>query len=178
MASFGDALDVVLRHEGSRYTDDPHDPGGPTRWGVTLGTLRQIRPGATPSDVARLTREEAEETYRRLWWEPLLLDAVAGQTVAAKIFDLSINLGVPAGVRLLQRALGQLGHPVAIDGVMGPITIAAVNAVNPHSLLLELASLQTAYYRSLIARSPELDRYRRGWLARAAWPFTPSSGVA
>ena len=36
-------IDDVLEAEGSKYTNDPADPGGPTRWGITLKTLRRWR---------------------------------------------------------------------------------------------------------------------------------------
>jgi lysozyme family protein len=41
------AARLVLQHEGG-YSDNPADPGGATRYGVTLATLRAYRGGPRP----------------------------------------------------------------------------------------------------------------------------------
>ena len=68
MEPFDHALSIVLGHEGNdTLTDDPKDPGGLTRWGIS-----QI---AHPSvDVRHLTREGAAAIYRAEYWEPLQCD--------------------------------------------------------------------------------------------------------
>ena len=33
-----DIIDGIIRREGSTYTNDPADPGGPTKYGITLAT--------------------------------------------------------------------------------------------------------------------------------------------
>ena len=59
----------VIKREGSKYTNDPTDRGGPTKYGITLRTLQAWRrsQGQTrklqPHDVKILTREEAVAIY-------------------------------------------------------------------------------------------------------------------
>ena len=56
--AFDRCLSVTLGHEGSdTITDDPRDPGGLTRWGISAAA----HPGV---DIRNLTRELAAEIYR------------------------------------------------------------------------------------------------------------------
>jgi type VI secretion system secreted protein VgrG len=177
VAIFELSIHQVLRHEGSTFTDDPADPGGATRWGVTLETLRRVRPGATAEDVRELTREDALDVYRRLWWAPLHLDVVVDQQLATKILDVSVNLGVRGGVKLLQRALNACGYHLEEDGAIGPKTLAAANESETRELLLEISSQQAEHYRRWIEAKPERVKFRKGLMARAAWPYAGRAAI-
>jgi lysozyme family protein len=175
MASFDLAIPVILAHEGTTYTDDPADPGGATRWGITLRTLRGVRPGATKEDVRNLTRPEAEAIYRRCYWGPFF-DDIADQRVATKLFDMCVNWGVGAGVTALQVACRDAGHVIAVDGAFGPISVAAVNASPPAALLVSLQALMEVHYERWIAKDPKREKFRRGLMARARWVGDDASG--
>ncbi|MGB7270880.1 MAG: glycosyl hydrolase 108 family protein, partial [Albidovulum sp.] len=61
------AKEIVAREGG--YVNDPDDPGGATKYGVTLATLRRLgldlnRDGRTnTADVKALTRAKAAEIF-------------------------------------------------------------------------------------------------------------------
>ena len=69
----------------------------------------------------------------------------------------------------MQRALREAGQSVAVDGKIGPQTIGAANKANPDALLAAMRRLQAEHYESLIRRNPKLAKFRRGWMARAAF---------
>jgi len=158
---FRHAVEVVLRHEGG-YVNDPADPGGETKYGISKRAYPHL-------DIAGLTREQAIEIYRRDWWDRYGYDRIRSLDVATKVFDLAVNMGPAAAHRCLQRALHACGYRlVTVDGVIGPQTINAANAVRPKAMLLAaLRAEAAAYYRSLAERRPELKRYEQGWLNRA-----------
>ncbi|PIK74437.1 hypothetical protein CS379_02545, partial [Methylobacterium frigidaeris] len=64
-STFERALSLVLTHEGG-WSDDPHDPGGATNLGVTIGTLSLWlgRP-AMRAEVRALTVASVAPLYRR-----------------------------------------------------------------------------------------------------------------
>jgi len=72
-------------------------------------------------------------------------------------------------VRILQRALRDVGLSVAVDGVIGPQTLAAANRADPDALLAAMRRLQAAHYEALIKRNAKREKYRRGWMKRAAF---------
>src|SRR5690606_3267043 len=116
---FRRAVEVVLQHEGG-YANDPRDPGGETKWGISKRSYPHL-------DIANLTREEAIEIYRRDWWQRYGYGRIDDADVAAKVMDLAIKMGPATAHRLLQEALVFVGCPVAVDGIIGPQTIGAAN---------------------------------------------------
>ena len=147
---------TVLEKEGG-FVDDPRDPGGATNMGITLATLRSFREAeVTPKDIRELSREEAREIYRSRYWTPMrCADLPAG--VELMVFDFGVNAGPSRAIKLLQHKSG-----VRADGSIGPVTLAAVRANRPASLIVALAEARLDYYRML----DTYETFGRGWTAR------------
>lgn len=172
MADFSQAVEVVLAHEGG-FVDHPNDPGGATKYGITLPTLREAgfdmdgNGLITKEDINKLSREAAMEIYRQYWWERYGYGKIEDQALATKVFDFSVNMGPSAAHRLLQRALRAAETPVSEDGVLGPETLGAAARADPRVLLAALRSEGAGFYRLLAAQKPELSVFLAGWLSRA-----------
>lgn len=170
------ALPVILAHEGG-YVDDPADPGGATKYGISLRFLRaegldlDADGDVDGDDVRSLTATAAMAIYRERFWERFGYGRIVDTQVATKVFDLAVNLGPKRAHRLLQRALRACGETVEMDGVFGPKTLQATNACEPRELLLEIVKEHGSYYSALIEFKPQFERFRRGWMHRARWPF-------
>ena len=184
MSSFEPAVSVVLQHEGEAFTRDPDDPGGATKWGITLATLQRVKSDATVADVAALSKDEACAVYRRLWWDALGLGRIRDQQIATKTLDCCVNMGPQTGIRLLQQAVNCCADPadanapqLVEDGLLGPKTVAAANACSPREVVLELGFHMLRRYHDLIARNERLEKFRVGWARRAAWPYWARSAV-
>lgn len=156
---FQQAIAIVLQHEGG-YINIGADPGGETKFGISKRSYPEL-------DIRGLTREQAIEIYRRDWWLRLQLDKIEDVDLAAKVLDLSVNVGAKMGITLLQRALRAAGRQVVLDGVMGPQTLEAANAADPQMVLAALRSEAAGYYRLLVAQNPGLKVFETGWLNRA-----------
>lgn len=173
------AKEIVEREGG--YVNDPDDPGGATKYGVTIGTLRALgmdldRDGhITASDVRALTRTQAQRVFIQHYFHRPRL-AELPPAIQASVFDMYVNSGMNA-VRILQRLLTQIGFPVAPDGVIGPRTIAAAEAAAiaaPGHLADAYGIARRDYYYALADRRPKSRKYARtrrggkgGWIARA-----------
>jgi lysozyme family protein len=171
MADFFAAIPVILEHEGSAFVNDPADPGGATRWGITLRTLRRVRPKATVDDVLELSREEATGIYLRLYWRAADYEGIVDQDCATKAFDAAVNMGVITAGRLAQEAARSCGHWCAVDGHIGPKSVAAINACQPRAWLLAMGAAMASRYREIATARPVMKRFLFGWLKRAAWPY-------
>lgn len=146
-------LKLSTNNEGG-YVNDPKDPGGPTNHGITIGTLRAYRGQATIQDVKSLTLAQANEIYVANYWKPIWGDQLpAGLDYA--MFDFGINSGVSRAVKTLQGIVGN----VAIDGVMGPKTIAAVLAYDTKDLINRLCDDRISFCKKLNT----WPRFGRGW---------------
>src|SRR5690606_31248043 len=141
------AVEVVLQHEGG-YVNDPRDPGGETKFGISKRQYPDL-------DIASLTREQAIEIYRRDWWQRYGYDRLQDDAVATKLLDMAVNMGPATAHRLLQEALVSLGHPVAVDGILGPQTLAAANRADPRRLLQVLRWRAAERYFHIAAQRPQ-----------------------
>ncbi|MGB6555138.1 MAG: glycosyl hydrolase 108 family protein [Candidatus Binataceae bacterium] len=90
------AVSRVLEDEGGTE-NAPDDPGGITRFGISAREYPTL-------DIANLTRADAIAIYYRDYWRPFGLDAAPGP-IAAKVFDLAVNIGPSHAIGCLQRAL-------------------------------------------------------------------------
>lgn len=175
-----DIIAVVVQREGSAFTNDPKDSGGPTKYGITLATLSKHRKHpVTAQDVAALTEAEAHAIYRnRFVVEPGYLALLnVSEIVAEEVIDTGVNLGPPRATMLLQQALNALNRngrdysDVAEDGECGQSTVAALLSYltkrgREGELILHRAlnCLQGAFYIDLARRRPKDEEYLYGWL--------------
>jgi lysozyme family protein len=147
--NFEQCLVFVLDHEGGdKYTDDPHDPGGPTRWGIA----QNYHPGV---DVKNLTLDGAEAIYRSKYWNLCRCDELPA-VLRLAVFDAAVNPGLGASIKFLQRVVN-----VDPDGAIGARTIAAAASASPLTLSRILTE-RILYYGS---RSG-FNRAGRGWVER------------
>lgn len=167
MAQFQPAFRYVFPNETAEYTDRPSDRGGPTKYGITLATLRAWRKSDKlgPSDVAALTEPEAEQCYEEVFWTPLGLSGLKDQVVATAIFDQAVNRSGAAAVRDAQRAAGLGGR--AIDGIMGTGTIGAINQMDARSFLAAFIPCVQNEYINIALADPSQLANLHGWLNRS-----------
>jgi hypothetical protein len=92
-SSYDAALARLLAHEGG-YSDHPADPGGPTKFGITLAVYRRcVNPDATAADIRALPAETAKTIYRERYWDAMRCDDLpAGVDYA--VFDYGVNSGI------------------------------------------------------------------------------------
>jgi len=153
---FKKAVAEVLRFEGG-YVNDPDDPGGETKFGISKRAYPDL-------DIKALRIEEAIEIYRRDWWDRYRYGEIRDDDLAAKVMSCSVNLGPARAHRLLQRANNYSGGDwVDVDGIIGSLTLAAVNNhPSPGCLLAAFKLLVVEYY----ADKADL-KYLRGLIRRA-----------
>lgn len=180
MADFLPAFQFMAPHEWNgavNYTDTPGDPGGPTKYGITLATLRKT--GTlydldgdgliTSTDVKLLTLDEAEHFYLCQFWEVEAFPSLNNQRVASKVFDMAVNLGPPRAVIYLQDVANRFKpHALLPDGRLGPKTAGLVNGLDPDQLLNGLVVELVAHYAAWISDNPtQRERFGPDLMGRA-----------
>lgn len=148
--SFERAFDRLMGHEGG-YVNDPADPGGETKWGISKRAYPAI-------SIAALTREDAREIYLRDFWARVNADSLP-DGVAWQLLDFAVNSGIETAVRYLQRALG-----VADDGYWGPASQAASDAASESDIVMML----NAERLDFMTRLRNWPDHGRGWARRVA----------
>lgn len=148
--SFDKAFETLIGHEGG-YVNDPRDPGGETRYGISKRAYPDV-------DIANLTLEQAKAIYLRDYWQRARCDELP-PAVAFQVFDTAVNSGIGQSIRFLQRAVG-----VADDGVVGPLTINAVKRLDAESIAARFNGQRLEFMTKLST----WDVFGRGWARRIA----------
>jgi len=146
--SFEPAMRAILEWEGD-YVNDPEDPGGETKYGISKRAHPKV-------NIEKLTKDKARKIYRRDYWDACGCDDLpSGLDVI--VFDTAVNCGVKSAIRWLQQAVG-----AKVDGIMGPKTKTAAKAADPRDALREIVALRGQHYGAL----ETFERYGLGWMRR------------
>jgi lysozyme family protein len=157
-STFDEALRRLLAHEGG-YSNHPSDPGGPTNFGITLQDYRRyVKPGATAADVRAMKIEQAKAIYRAKYWSTMRCDELPAG-VDYCVFDYGVNSGTGRAPKVLQRVVG-----IQDDGVIGPVTLAAVRARDPKSVVAAICDERLAFLKRL----KTWPVFGKGWSRRVA----------
>ena len=161
MADFEPCWAFTENEEGD-YSDTPGDSGGPTKWGITLQTLRDwLHRYITAADVKALTPATAKEIARARYWDHIKGDALPAG-VDLVVFDFAYNAGWSRSARFLQRCVGTIE-----DGQIGPKTLAGVGKFTAGALIDQLTKLHEVYYEAVADAVPSDQQFLKGWEGRA-----------
>lgn len=150
MADFSTAIPGLLKREGGPvFTEDPDDPGGATKFGISQRAYPKI-------NVRALTEDMAIQLYRADYWSKIRGDEIHSQAVAEAVFDAAVNQGPGTAARWLQEIAG-----VGQDGILGPVSLAAINS------LPEVETLAQFRIKRIERYCEGNPKYLRGWILRA-----------
>jgi lysozyme family protein len=147
--------------------NDPVDSGGATNIGVTIATWRQVGYDKNGDgyigvdDLKLLTEDDViNRVLKPHYWDKWQADDIQNQSVANILVDWVWGSGVN-GIKIPQRLLG-----VKADGIVGPKTLAAVNAADSAKLFNDLKAEREAFLKRIVARNPSQKKFLRGWMNR------------
>jgi len=151
MTPFDRAFDLLIAREGG-FVDDPKDPGGATRFGISL----RAYPHLGYDGIKNLTREQAKALYLVDYWNKIHGDLLP-KGFALCMFDFAVNSGVQRAIGVLQDVLG-----VTTDGQFGPRTQSALMRI-PERDLIEQFSAERILF---LTQHRQFNRFGRGWARR------------
>ena len=162
MDRFEKIFDYLLKVEGG-YSNDKHDKGGKTKYGITEEDARDF---GYKGDMQDLTMDFAKNIYLKKYYLGNKLDKVVNDKVALSICDWAINSG-RNGTKNAQIAINQLTNAnLDVDGIIGNKTLEALNAADPEKFLEVYHNLQRIYYRSKVEGDKTQKEFLTGWLNR------------
>jgi lysozyme family protein len=160
----------MLHHVEGGFQKHPDDNGNYNSLGQLVGTNHGIsakfyetiigRP-PTEADIKAITKQEATNLYKIYFWDKVKASQINNQAVANTIVDHHVNSG--RGVSLAQKVLNNdFGFNLIIDNAAGPITLNAINSVNPEDFVEKYNKARAAYYKSISNN----ESFIKGWLNR------------
>lgn len=143
--NFEQCFQWLMVDEGTKYTNDAADSGGPTRFGITLKDYRlYINSNGTANDVANMTMGQAKDIYKGKYW-----DAIKADDLPSGVDNACFNYGVLAGV----------GRPRANIKNFAGIT-------DVHKKIDAMCDEMKTFLNNLATRRPKDEKFRRGWNLR------------
>ena len=166
MANVNQLAPFILKWEGG-FVNDPADLGGATNMGVTIGAWKSCgydKDGDGDIDVDDLRLLTREDVVKRVlkphYWDRWKADDIKSQSVANILVDWVWASGAH-GIKIPQRLLG-----VSVDGIVGPKTLAAVNARNPRELFDMIKIARFDFIEDICRKRPANNKFKRGWMNR------------
>jgi lysozyme family protein len=152
---------MISRYEGG-YGWDRSDSGGPTKYGITCFDLAEHRHQKMDSMsrwapiVRAMTLHEAETIYAEKYaYQCRFNELNAG--CDCTVFDFGVNSGSSRSIKYAQAVVG--AH---CDGILGPVTLQAINAHDPRDFINRHCDVRLGFLRNLRIWST----FGRGWSAR------------
>jgi lysozyme family protein len=158
VSTFEQAMARLLPLEGA-YVNDPEDPGGETKYGISKHAYPD-------EDIQNMTPERAGEIYKRDFWDKIHGDELPF-VIADQLLDFAVNAGIQTSIRTGQQVLG-----VAADGYWGPVTQATLARVTPGIFTAKFAAAKIRHYTKLT----KFPHDGAGWMNRIAADLDYAAG--
>lgn len=147
-------FEKLMKYEGG-YVNDPKDPGGETKYGISKRAYPNL-------DIKNLTDSAARLIYFVDYYNPLHIGEFKEEKTAWQVFDFGVNAGIGRSARMLQKIVG-----ATQDGVIGKQTIEKANLfIGLYPLWIYFKSERLMYYMDLTERNPKMIKFLKGWLLR------------
>lgn len=165
MADVTKLVPHIIKFEGG-FVDDPDDLGGATNRGVCYRTYklycsRKKRSVPTIEDLKNISDEEFADILKSMYWDACRADKIESQSVANAIVDWAWNSGTVTASKEVQKVLG-----VTADGIIGNITLAAINSRSPLPLFGAIQDARLAYIDKICVSRPVNRKFENGWVRR------------
>lgn len=145
---FEKSFQEVMLSEGG-YVNDPKDPGGETKFGVSKRAYPNL-------DIYNLTLEQAKEIYRKDYWNKCSCDSFPNG-VSVMVADFAYNSGSSRAIKCLQSCVG-----LTPTGVVNQILIDKVKSAPIDTLMLNYKKTRLNFLQELST----WNRYGKGWTNR------------
>ena len=170
-------IEHVLKCEGY-WVCDKDDAGGETYRGIS----RRAHPNWEGWEIVdahkplkknqKIDSPELEksiiEFYDEKYYRPSKAHLINNNVIAAHVFDHSVNAGIKAGAKILQKAINAVTHKgIDVDGIIGNVTLSfANNAAYSDRIAKEIVSQRNAFYTNIVEKNKTQAKFLNGWLNR------------
>lgn len=150
---------LIIKHEGTRYTNHPLDLGGPTKYGITILAWRSFSGEQTTAEtIKNLTLEDARAYYHAMHIRPL---DMLEDPLRIFVIDLSILRGMRTAIKMVQAIVG-----VTVDGWIGRETLKGIAAFDEITLTHIMIGARLQHIEERVKDSPSQVKWRNGWRNR------------
>tara|TARA_R110001632_G_scaffold231792_3_gene371070 strand:- start:3732 stop:4295 length:564 start_codon:yes stop_codon:yes gene_type:complete len=103
-----------------------------------------------------------QEFYKNNFWDRAKLDKIYSLKKCQEIFIFGVNAGMSTAIRKAQKILN-----VSIDGIIGNVTLNALNSFNEDDFDIIFDEYEIKYYKDIINKNQSFKIFENGWKKRA-----------
>jgi lysozyme family protein len=162
-AVFAKVIPSIIALEGDQYSNDPHDYGGETKYGISKREFPN-------EDIPNLSESRAMTLLEENYWQRYRLSEINDQAIANQIFFLLINMNPLNAGKIVQTAINACGRGlinIKIDGILGSKSMEAINSLMAYWLNDRIRVESCRYYLRLTDDDKSQLGNFRGWIRRA-----------
>lgn len=160
-ATLPQALDFIIRWEGPEINESPGEPGGISKYGVSLMAYQEdSHPTATKDTIRNLSEADARAFYSRRAAKVRFSDLPSGVDLAA--LNLAVTTGITGAALILQMTVDIW----LATGKFDDATVAALKAADPKTVVHAAGSAWLAWKARSDTTLTEWGRYQHGWINR------------
>ncbi len=166
----------VAKVEG-KLSDHKNDPGGITKYGISLAFLEDYSKTANGrkvltklkiynvgrESIIKMTSEQSKNIMYNAFWLSTKI-ANLPPLLAIIAYDFAVNSGSYYSCRLIQRAIG-----AKVDGIIGNETITKANNLSQleqKKVAKFMLEERVRFYQNLAKSKPKFSVFLKGWLSR------------
>jgi lysozyme family protein len=158
--------EIILNQLEKGFVNDPNDPGGATKYGISARSYPKL-------DIENLTADQAKEIFIKDFFNPIYAHKwlfINQDLMALHLSAFAFHASVKQSVKAIQKSLNlSIGSTLIVDGVMGPKTIQIIDSVtesvfHEKNIMPKTEGFIQSYYTSCA----NFKDYAKGWLNRLA----------
>lgn len=150
-----DIITEIIKREGG-LVNDPLDPGGVTFHGISKRANPEAWAHGQPTEAEVRAIYDAKYVVGPGWAR------LEDDRLKAQCIDWSVTSGPHLVIMEMQKLLG-----LTVDGILGPITLAAIKAKDARTLNNLIMVAHIKMITRLLVRNPSQLRFAQGWVSRA-----------
>lgn len=161
MANADKLIPIIRKWEGG-WSNNKYDKGKETMCGITLSTFRNFfGKDKTADDLKHITDEQWKYIFKSGYWDKCNADRIQNQSIANLLVDFAWGSGSKTAIKKIQKLLG-----VKVDGILGEITLSAINKADSKELFENLWKVRKQFFISIVNNNPSQSIFLKGWLNR------------
>lgn len=122
------------------------------------------------SKILAGNKELKELAYKKIkaeYWDIMQLDKLESQMIADNLFIFGFHSSPKISTEKAQKILN-----IKADGILGQITLKALNSANEDDFKRDFDKEEVSYYSKIVEKKPQLKKYENGWYNRALFAYS------
>lgn len=163
MRDYSKSFHILMKDEGGfNLHHISYDSGGETYAGITKKFYPNWAGWKFLKNNDSRLRGAVYEFYEVHYWDKIKADLYDNFYIKEIVFNFAVNVGIRTAIKLMQKILG-----TATDGIIGPITIKALNNFDSEKFILKYTIEKISKYASICNNNSSQKKFLLGWINRS-----------